>query len=189
MKQKFENVSHSHAFSWFFSFGQTAIFILGGLTREEKPVAMYLRSGDIVVMMGPSRLRYHSVPRIMPDDNGYAQDCLQYNGEGAIGKGNNGAEENKSNSTETPSVNNGKVSEEKGCKLCFSAEHRSVQCQERNWKEHVVKVNRRISETVKDANSDRWLPFKAHMQSCRINMNARQVYTEPAKPDSVPPVN
>ncbi|XP_024937340.1 nucleic acid dioxygenase ALKBH1 [Cephus cinctus] len=48
------------------SFGQTAIFLIGGLTQEEPAVAMYLRSGDIVVMSEGSRLRYHGVPKILP---------------------------------------------------------------------------------------------------------------------------
>jgi alkylated DNA repair protein alkB family protein 1 len=39
---------------------------LGGRTREEKPRAMLLRSGDVVVMGGASRLLYHGVPRILP---------------------------------------------------------------------------------------------------------------------------
>ena len=49
----------------FTSFGQSAIFLLGGETREETPVAMCLRSGDIMVMAGKSRLAYHAVPRIL----------------------------------------------------------------------------------------------------------------------------
>lgn len=48
------------------SLGQTAIFLLGGMTKDVKPVAMYLQSGDIMVMYGPCRLAYHAVPRILP---------------------------------------------------------------------------------------------------------------------------
>ncbi|ELR24384.1 alkylation repair protein, putative [Acanthamoeba castellanii str. Neff] len=48
------------------SLGLSAIFLLGGRTREEKPRAMLLRSGDVVVMGGASRLLYHGVPRILP---------------------------------------------------------------------------------------------------------------------------
>ena len=48
------------------SFGQTAIFLLGGRTKAVDPVAMYIRSGDIVVMSGPARLSYHAVPKILP---------------------------------------------------------------------------------------------------------------------------
>jgi len=47
------------------SFGQSAIFLLGGKMRDQVPLAMYLRSGDIMIMAGDSRLAYHAVPRIL----------------------------------------------------------------------------------------------------------------------------
>lgn len=50
-----------------FSFGCTAIFLLGGATKQTKPIPIYIRSGDVVVMFGPGRLNYHGVARIMPD--------------------------------------------------------------------------------------------------------------------------
>ncbi|XP_030079602.1 alpha-ketoglutarate-dependent dioxygenase alkB isoform X3 [Drosophila hydei] len=46
-------------------FGQTAIFLIGHGTLEEQPSAVYLRSGDVLVMSKESRLCYHAVPRIM----------------------------------------------------------------------------------------------------------------------------
>ncbi|XP_030079601.1 nucleic acid dioxygenase ALKBH1 isoform X2 [Drosophila hydei] len=48
-----------------YSFGQTAIFLIGHGTLEEQPSAVYLRSGDVLVMSKESRLCYHAVPRIM----------------------------------------------------------------------------------------------------------------------------
>ncbi|CAG7731592.1 unnamed protein product, partial [Allacma fusca] len=48
------------------SFGQTALFLIGGETKEETPLGVYLKSGDIAVMAGPSRLSYHGVPKILP---------------------------------------------------------------------------------------------------------------------------
>ncbi|XP_057200232.1 nucleic acid dioxygenase ALKBH1 [Triplophysa rosa] len=48
------------------SFGQTAVFLLGGAKREDRPTAMFMHSGDIMVMSGPSRLLYHAVPCIVP---------------------------------------------------------------------------------------------------------------------------
>ncbi|KAJ3613378.1 hypothetical protein NHX12_019628 [Muraenolepis orangiensis] len=50
-----------------FCFGQSAIFLLGGPQREAPPTAMYMRSGDVMVMSGQSRLLYHAVPRILLD--------------------------------------------------------------------------------------------------------------------------
>jgi len=47
------------------SFGQTAIFLVGGLKQEDPSNAIFLRSGDVVIMSGSSRLRYHGVPRIL----------------------------------------------------------------------------------------------------------------------------
>uniref|UniRef100_A0A3Q4H1Z6 AlkB homolog 1, histone H2A dioxygenase n=1 Tax=Neolamprologus brichardi TaxID=32507 RepID=A0A3Q4H1Z6_NEOBR len=49
-----------------FSFGQSAIFLLGGPRRQDPPTAMLMHSGDVMVMSGPSRLLYHAVPRILP---------------------------------------------------------------------------------------------------------------------------
>lgn len=56
-----------------FSFGQSAIFLLGGLKRDEAPTAMFMHSGDIMVMSGFSRLLNHAVPRVLPHPDG---ECL-----------------------------------------------------------------------------------------------------------------
>jgi alkylated DNA repair protein (DNA oxidative demethylase) len=48
------------------SIGDTARFVIGGLSRKEPTSAMMLRSGDVLVMGGPSRLRFHGVTRILP---------------------------------------------------------------------------------------------------------------------------
>ncbi|XP_058511575.1 nucleic acid dioxygenase ALKBH1 isoform X2 [Ochotona princeps] len=53
-----------------FSFGQSAIFLLGGRQREEMPTAMFMHSGDIMVMSGFSRLLNHAVPRVLPHPAG-----------------------------------------------------------------------------------------------------------------------
>ncbi|KAK0059839.1 alkylated DNA repair protein alkB 1 [Biomphalaria pfeifferi] len=47
------------------SFGQTAVFLLGGKTKSVQPMAVYVRSGDICIMSGESRLAYHAVPKIL----------------------------------------------------------------------------------------------------------------------------
>jgi DNA oxidative demethylase len=48
------------------SLGDTARFVVGGLTRKDPTAPVMLRSGDVVVMGGPSRLRFHGVTRILP---------------------------------------------------------------------------------------------------------------------------
>ncbi|CAL7939500.1 unnamed protein product [Xylocopa violacea] len=65
------------------SFGQTAVFLIGGLTQEDTANAMFLRSGDIVVMSAMSRLRYHGIPKILlasdaPWDNEELNDNYQH---------------------------------------------------------------------------------------------------------------
>ncbi len=47
------------------SLGDAARFVIGGLTRREPTRPLVLRSGDILVMAGPSRLRFHGVTRIL----------------------------------------------------------------------------------------------------------------------------
>ena len=48
------------------SLGDAARFVVGGLSRQEPINPMVLRSGDVLIMGGPSRLRYHGVTRIQP---------------------------------------------------------------------------------------------------------------------------
>lgn len=56
------------------SLGDAARFVVGGVTRREQTRPMILRSGDVLVMGGPSRLRFHGVTKILPgtapDDTG-----------------------------------------------------------------------------------------------------------------------
>ncbi|KAF8260437.1 hypothetical protein EI94DRAFT_1773707 [Lactarius quietus] len=48
------------------SLGNAAIFLVGDLTRDTVPIPILLRSGDIIVMSGPTcRRAYHGVPRIL----------------------------------------------------------------------------------------------------------------------------
>ncbi|XP_046503861.1 nucleic acid dioxygenase ALKBH1 [Equus quagga] len=58
-----------------FSFGQSAIFLLGGLERAEAPTALFMHSGDIMVMSGFSRLLNHAVPRVLPSPTGESLPC------------------------------------------------------------------------------------------------------------------
>jgi len=48
------------------SLGDAARFVVGGLSRKDPTNPMILRSGDVLVMGGPSRLRYHGITRILP---------------------------------------------------------------------------------------------------------------------------
>ena len=46
------------------SFGQDAVFLLGGVTKAVRPIAVHLKSGDVCIMSGSTRLSYHAVPRV-----------------------------------------------------------------------------------------------------------------------------
>ncbi len=47
------------------SLGLSAVYLLGGETHAHPPVAIWLRSGDVVVQGGESRSFVHGVPRIV----------------------------------------------------------------------------------------------------------------------------
>lgn len=49
------------------SIGNTAQFVLGGMRRKDPTRTILLASGDALVLAGPSRLRYHGVPRILSE--------------------------------------------------------------------------------------------------------------------------
>jgi len=48
------------------SVGDTARLVIGGLARRDPTRPLMLHSGDVLVMGGPSRLRFHGVTRILP---------------------------------------------------------------------------------------------------------------------------
>ena len=50
------------------SLGLSAIFLLGGKTREEPPVPLLVRPGDVMFLGGESRLAYHGMAKVLPSD-------------------------------------------------------------------------------------------------------------------------
>lgn len=64
------------------SLGASAIFLVGGPTRDQAPIALYLRSGDVVLMSGPARRVFHGVPRVMLGAEIDAQDDQEWVKEG-----------------------------------------------------------------------------------------------------------
>lgn len=48
------------------SLGDDALFRIGNLTRGGATQSLWLRSGDVLVMGGNARLRYHGIDRIAP---------------------------------------------------------------------------------------------------------------------------
>jgi alkylated DNA repair protein alkB family protein 1 len=48
-----------------YSLGCSCIFLIGDETKDVRPIALRLDSGDVLVMSGKSRKSYHGVPRIL----------------------------------------------------------------------------------------------------------------------------
>lgn len=57
------------------SFGQSAIFLIGGETKEEEPLPILLESGDVLIMSEESRFLYHAVPRVYKNNH----NCTPWN--------------------------------------------------------------------------------------------------------------
>ena len=48
------------------SLGDTCLFRVGGLSRRDRTKSFRLASGDVLLLGGPARLRFHGVDRIVP---------------------------------------------------------------------------------------------------------------------------
>ncbi len=48
-----------------FSFGMRAIFLIGGPTKNQRPSAVKIDNGDVVIMTKSARKSYHAVPKIL----------------------------------------------------------------------------------------------------------------------------
>ncbi|GAX25048.1 alkylated DNA repair protein alkB homolog 1 [Fistulifera solaris] len=48
------------------SMGRPAVFLLGGATKDDVPVPILVRAGDVMILGGASRLNYHSMARLLP---------------------------------------------------------------------------------------------------------------------------
>jgi alkylated DNA repair protein alkB family protein 1 len=47
------------------SIGLECIFLFGSQDRSEEPIALHLKSGDLIIMSGQSRNSFHGVPRVI----------------------------------------------------------------------------------------------------------------------------
>ncbi|OQR94889.1 alkylated DNA repair protein alkB-like protein [Achlya hypogyna] len=59
------------------SLGTQCIYLQGGLTKSDAPTALWLRSGDIIVMGGKSRRCFHGVPLVTSELPTAFADCTQ----------------------------------------------------------------------------------------------------------------
>jgi alkylated DNA repair protein alkB family protein 1 len=54
------------------SLGAEAIFLKGSTTKQDKPLQIRLRSGDIAIMGGNSRLSFHGIAKIIPSQTSFS---------------------------------------------------------------------------------------------------------------------
>jgi alkylated DNA repair protein alkB family protein 1 len=48
-----------------FSFGNSAVFLMGSKSLETEPTPILLESGDVIILSGESRRNFHSLPRVI----------------------------------------------------------------------------------------------------------------------------
>jgi alkylated DNA repair protein alkB family protein 1 len=48
------------------SIGLPAVFLVGGATKDKPPLPLLVRSGDVLIMAGPSRQAYHGARTSIP---------------------------------------------------------------------------------------------------------------------------
>jgi alkylated DNA repair protein alkB family protein 1 len=48
------------------SIGCAAVFLVGGASKDDAPTPLLLRSGDVLVLSGASRLAWHGVAAVLP---------------------------------------------------------------------------------------------------------------------------
>ena len=145
---------------FFYSFGQPAIFLLGGSTKETRPIAMYIESGDIVVMSGPARLAYHAVPKILQSPNNTLPECFTLNVD-TLELEKTAEYIKPSDDTDTSQAPPGAKPKTECCHKC-----------EQGYNECVREINTNIIKTLKTL---KWDAYCDYLKTSRINMNVRQV--------------
>ena len=149
------------------SFGQSAIFLIGGPTKQVRPKALLLNSGDVVVMAGQSRLAYHGVPKILPHYQG--------------ARGSSGSRDTKLKESLLPNCL------QKG--VCEAYLETPSSCDFASMEKGNDSPNSKMCES-KGAETGKggcsscrelikaWQLFESYMSTSRININIRQVTSE-----------
>jgi alkylated DNA repair protein alkB family protein 1 len=126
------------------------VFLLGGLSVEEKPTAMLIHSGDIIIMSGVSRLCYHGIPRILSTDK-----------------------------TPWNAVDSREECTQRNCcdlsVMCDTKDHESANIHRKETNSTFF-PSHFSSEIINSCVENYfWLPFEKYLGTSRINMNVRQV--------------
>ncbi|XP_005096742.1 nucleic acid dioxygenase ALKBH1 [Aplysia californica] len=156
------------------SFGQSAIFMLGGAEKSTPPMSLMLHSGDICIMSGSSRLSYHAVPKILaPPAEQPVPKCFSLHPE---------EESLAPQSSETCGSRNAvtkdaqELDSESDAASGFSTTEQQIgnSCSNDTClRDSVVKD---VNESIKHVMSSlEFKPFEVYITSSRINLNIRQV--------------
>ncbi|XP_032241496.2 nucleic acid dioxygenase ALKBH1 [Nematostella vectensis] len=142
------------------SFGQSAVFLIGGKTKDVKPTALYIRSGDILVMSGEARLAFHAVPRIIQVQT-------------------------KDNIPEGLTWSHGMLPEEQKTHM-WTTTARSVTTkthdgeqdttEQKSYKDSCCNPKAFLTQSP-PMTEEEWLPFAKYLSRTRINVNVRQVHS------------
>lgn len=62
------------------SLGSSSVFLKGGLTKDEVPLEVLLRTGDVAVLGGASRLSFHGVAKVLPLERGFEMSPEEWDG-------------------------------------------------------------------------------------------------------------
>lgn len=130
-----------------FSFGQSAIFLLGGNTIEEAALPVFIHSGDIIVMSSQARLLFHGVPRILHIEDDSPWENVE-----------------KVQNTEKDSNNINFTESYEQAVVPADVSHVAKKC--------VYSSDVKNSVFLSD---EIWKYFNQFLETCRININVRQV--------------
>lgn len=134
------------------SFGQPCVFLIGGATKDVQPEAVWVRSGDLIVMANESRVAYHAVPCIVKESDGDEPPEPLKISEGSVDTATD----------DTANSMNHQVATTRFCEksMCY--------CGCENNKDHLW--------STLNMNKTEWEPFAKYLSRTRININVRQVH-------------
>lgn len=146
-------------------------------------MAVYLRSGDVAIMMSSRRLAYHGIPRIIACDQDKVRQ--RFSLESATSddevKGTNEDLENDAapvgitNSCDTTEYTQQESGKKELCHNCGRNES-PMDFNSSTFRSDSDDVNRCIRETMATLTDEVWQPFAQYLETSRINMNVRQVF-------------
>ena len=149
--------------------------MVGGTTREEEPLAVYLRSGDIAIMTGPRRLAYHAIPRVMSCDRQHVRDCFRLERPRGAEAAHAGDRDCTSDEDRKQSAD---IEWNDECLCTESDTHSTNKLRHDNTctNQRIKQLNKVIESTITKLTDDVWEPFAKYLDANRINMNIRQVF-------------